>query len=398
MASFTRLSPSRMVTICRGSRSRCAIAVAAMASGGETIAPSTRATGHAIPGTSAWTAAATAVVVAMTSPTARSVIEKRFVRKSRHEVKYPAAYRMGGRKSRKTICGSSVTCGRDGTNPSPIPATTRTIGYGTFTLRARNASAVVRTRRVRIVSTVRTPDSRLQSGSHVMSERTAIVAGASGLVGGHCLRRLLASGLARARRRVRPRPDQRDPQAARAANRRLRPARPDVGLPARARRLLLSRHDDEEGRFRGGVPEGRLRIRRAPRGDLPPHGRGPLLSRERDRRRPEVALLLQPREGRGGGSRREARLRGSPPLPAVVPDRLEEREAPGGDGSGSRPLASSQSPSSDPPENFGRSRRTPSRARWSSSRANARPAGTSIRPTRWRDSRRSPERRRDESP
>ena len=79
MASFTRLSPSRIVTICRGRRTRCAIAVAATASGGETIAPRTRATGHGTPGTSAWTAAATAVVVAMTRPTARSVIERRFV-------------------------------------------------------------------------------------------------------------------------------------------------------------------------------------------------------------------------------------------------------------------------------------------------------------------------------
>ncbi len=39
VASFTRLSPSRTVTICRGRRTRRAIAVAATASGGDTIGP-----------------------------------------------------------------------------------------------------------------------------------------------------------------------------------------------------------------------------------------------------------------------------------------------------------------------------------------------------------------------
>ena len=91
VASFTRLSPSRIVTIRRGRRTRRAIAVAATASGGETMAPRTRAAGHGTPGTRATTTAATAAVVATTRPTARSVIEKRFARKSRHDVKYPAA-------------------------------------------------------------------------------------------------------------------------------------------------------------------------------------------------------------------------------------------------------------------------------------------------------------------
>ncbi len=41
VASFTRLSPSRMVTIRRGTFRRSAMAVAAIASGGEMMAPST---------------------------------------------------------------------------------------------------------------------------------------------------------------------------------------------------------------------------------------------------------------------------------------------------------------------------------------------------------------------
>ena len=42
VASFTRLSPSRIVTIRRGNRKCSAIALAAMASGGEMIAPSAK--------------------------------------------------------------------------------------------------------------------------------------------------------------------------------------------------------------------------------------------------------------------------------------------------------------------------------------------------------------------
>jgi uncharacterized protein YbjT (DUF2867 family) len=49
-------------------------------------------------------------------------------------------------------------------------------------------------RRLRI-SAKKPVDLRLQSAGNIMSGRTAIVAGASGLVGGHCLRRLLASNL-----------------------------------------------------------------------------------------------------------------------------------------------------------------------------------------------------------
>ncbi len=87
MESFTRLSPSRIVMILRGSFNRFAIAEAATASGGETMAPRTRHEVHGMPGTMAWTAAATAVIVAATRPTARREMEMMFARKSRHDVK-----------------------------------------------------------------------------------------------------------------------------------------------------------------------------------------------------------------------------------------------------------------------------------------------------------------------
>ncbi len=51
VASFTRLSPSRIVTIRRGTPSRWAMDVAAIASVGETMAPSTKAAGHDSPTT-----------------------------------------------------------------------------------------------------------------------------------------------------------------------------------------------------------------------------------------------------------------------------------------------------------------------------------------------------------
>ena len=89
-ASFTRLSPSIRVTIRRGTFMRDMIAVAATASGGETMAPNANATAQGSSGTSHLSVAATATVVAMTRPTARSEIEPRFARKSRQDVKSAA--------------------------------------------------------------------------------------------------------------------------------------------------------------------------------------------------------------------------------------------------------------------------------------------------------------------
>ena len=87
VASLTRLSPSRIVTIRRGILSRFPMAVADTASGGETIAPSAMASAHPIPGKSAWATNATPAEVARTNPTARSEIGRRFWRNSRRDVK-----------------------------------------------------------------------------------------------------------------------------------------------------------------------------------------------------------------------------------------------------------------------------------------------------------------------
>ncbi len=86
MPSFTRLSPSISDTIRRGAPSRPAISVAASASVGETTAPSVNATGHERPIHSCATTATTPIVAA-TRPNARNAIGRRFVRRSRSDVK-----------------------------------------------------------------------------------------------------------------------------------------------------------------------------------------------------------------------------------------------------------------------------------------------------------------------
>ena len=103
-------------------------AVAATASGGDTIAPSTNATGQLMPGTTAWATQATAVVVTTTRPTASSAIGRRLAAKSRHDVNHAAANRIGGRNSSSTSSGSMSTCGRPGTSASASPPSTSRIG------------------------------------------------------------------------------------------------------------------------------------------------------------------------------------------------------------------------------------------------------------------------------
>ena len=84
--SLTRLSPSISETMRRGTPSRPAISVAASASVGETIAPSVNATGQDRP-THSCATRATAAIVTPTKPNASKAIARRYVRKSRSEVK-----------------------------------------------------------------------------------------------------------------------------------------------------------------------------------------------------------------------------------------------------------------------------------------------------------------------
>jgi hypothetical protein len=90
MESFTRLSPSKTAIMRRGIFMRCSTAVAAMASGGETIAPRISAAAQGSLGINECATQATATVVVSTSPKACSAIGRRFRRKSRHDVKNAA--------------------------------------------------------------------------------------------------------------------------------------------------------------------------------------------------------------------------------------------------------------------------------------------------------------------
>ena len=71
----------------RGTGRRRRIAVAATASGGETMAPSVNATAQSRPGMAAWTTTVTTTVVATTRPIASDRIGRAWARKSRTDVK-----------------------------------------------------------------------------------------------------------------------------------------------------------------------------------------------------------------------------------------------------------------------------------------------------------------------
>src|ERR687898_2575323 len=127
VASLTRLSPSRIVTMRRGTPRRWATEVAAMASVGETMAPSTKAAPQGSP-TTVWATEATTKVVISTSPTASGVIGLTLALKSRQLVKSAETYSKGGKNNRNTSSGSSSTGGSPGTNPSADPPRTSRIG------------------------------------------------------------------------------------------------------------------------------------------------------------------------------------------------------------------------------------------------------------------------------
>ncbi|MBV6476711.1 MAG: hypothetical protein MOGDAGHF_02310 [Rhodocyclaceae bacterium] len=70
----------------RGMFRRDRMAVAATASGGETMAPKAKAAAHGMPGTSHFSVAPTASVVASTRPMASRPIGRMLALKSLHEV------------------------------------------------------------------------------------------------------------------------------------------------------------------------------------------------------------------------------------------------------------------------------------------------------------------------
>src|SRR5215211_3241224 len=95
VASFRRLSPSRIVRMRCGGRNGRSTAVAATASGGATTAPSAIAADHGIAGTSVWTTIATAAVVKPTANTTSAVTGPQLSLRSLSDVSYAASTSTG---------------------------------------------------------------------------------------------------------------------------------------------------------------------------------------------------------------------------------------------------------------------------------------------------------------
>src|SRR4051812_35013610 len=108
----------------RGTGNRDTIAVAATASGGETIAPKATAAAQGIPGKRTRATIATAAVVTSTRPTASAPMGPELRLNSRTDVNIAAAQSTGGRNTKKTRSGSRSGTGMPGTEPMRKPATT----------------------------------------------------------------------------------------------------------------------------------------------------------------------------------------------------------------------------------------------------------------------------------
>src|SRR5687768_1872564 len=115
-----------MVVMRRGTRRRSVMAVAATASGGETMAPRTKAAARGRPGTRAVATRATAAVVKRTRPTARRVMGRRLARKCRQVVMKRAEERRGGREDGEGESGGRRE--RRGREEMPRQPRTRRMG------------------------------------------------------------------------------------------------------------------------------------------------------------------------------------------------------------------------------------------------------------------------------
>src|SRR6266850_5688900 len=177
-----------MLMIRRGTARRWAIAVAATASGGETIAPSATASGHVMPGTSTIATAAITPVLTATRPTARNAMFFRFVLKSRIGVRNALTYRSGGSTTRKTICGSSSNRGIPGTSPTTSPPSRSSTGYGTRIFRETVTSAATITRRARSSSAVCISESAGYSVLHATFRHRERIENPPQILLGHDLR------------------------------------------------------------------------------------------------------------------------------------------------------------------------------------------------------------------
>src|SRR5260221_5091546 len=142
LASFASPSPSRMTRIRLGSCILRAMDNGATASGGETIAPNTKPTGQEKPN-SQCVAAAAAIVVNRTQPTASSEIGRRLNRNSRQLIATAEEYTTGGSTKSNTNSGASRTVGSPGTSARTTPVSTSRIAGGTFSRAATTATAAI---------------------------------------------------------------------------------------------------------------------------------------------------------------------------------------------------------------------------------------------------------------
>ena len=156
VASLSSDSPSRIVTIRRGSPIRRPIAVAATASGGATTAPIASAIAHETPGSSRCATSPTPNVVNATSPTDSSRIGRRLALKSTSEVPCAAAYSRGGSSPNSTTSSESSTSGTHGTYDATTPTTISRNGAGMSKRPAAQVHAITPTARPqssRVIST-----------------------------------------------------------------------------------------------------------------------------------------------------------------------------------------------------------------------------------------------------
>lgn len=128
VASFTRLSPSRIVTIRRGIPTRRAIEVAATASGGATTAPRTMAAASETEGTIHHVISPTAKADTITKTTESHRSASLVRAKSTSEVRIAAAYRSGGSSPTSTRSGSSSNEGIPGMNDPAMTTSTSASG------------------------------------------------------------------------------------------------------------------------------------------------------------------------------------------------------------------------------------------------------------------------------
>src|SRR5215213_8428413 len=104
--------------------------VAAIASGGEMIAPNKKAIGQLNPGIMVCTSTPTATVVKKTSPMEASVMDLKLALKVCQLVFHDASYKRGGKKIRKITSGRRVIDGSPGINEMANPDNTNTMGKG----------------------------------------------------------------------------------------------------------------------------------------------------------------------------------------------------------------------------------------------------------------------------